>query len=103
MVGIDLDEPSISYGRDLLRRNSLAPDALRVADLGLSTLSTIRDRLRPGGRLLVTVPNGYGWFELEARLWFWAGIARLFHRRWPNPDHLSRVLARGSWLVSYGG
>jgi SAM-dependent methyltransferase len=120
VVGIDLDEPSIRYGRDLLRRNGLNPGALRVAELDQldesfdvvlasevlehltdheleSTLSTIRARLRPGGRLLVTVPNGYGWFELEAALWFRTGFDRLFNRRWPNRliCRIQSLLARG--------
>lgn len=120
VVGIDLDEPSIRYGRDLLRRNSLDPDALRVADLqGLderfdvvmasevlehltdaeleSALSAIKARLRPGGRLLVTVPNGYGWFEFEAKLWFRTGVDRLFNRPLPN-----RIVCRAHSLLSRG-
>jgi hypothetical protein len=43
-------------------------------------LDLIHDRLEPGGQLLVTVPNGYGWFELEAALWFRTGIDRLMRR-----------------------
>lgn len=120
VVGIDLDEPSIRYGRNLLRRNDLDADALRVGDLGgldesfdvvlasevlehltdtelEGTLSTIQARLRPGGRLLVTVPNGYGWFEFEAKLWFGTGIDRLFNRRWPN-----RIICRMQSLLARG-
>ncbi|MDP8909945.1 MAG: class I SAM-dependent methyltransferase, partial [Chloroflexota bacterium] len=120
VVGIDLDETSIRYGRELLRRNGLDPSALRVADLGQldesfdvilaseilehlcddeleETLATVRARLRPGGRLLVTVPNGYGWFELEAKLWFATGIDRIFNRTWPN-----RVVSRANSLLARG-
>lgn len=120
VIGIDIDEPSIRYGRDLLRRNGLNTDALRVAELDeldesfdvvlasevlehltddqlASTLSAIRSRLRPGGRLLVTVPNGYGWFELEAKLWFGTPIDRWFNRPWPN-----RIISRAQSILARG-
>jgi hypothetical protein len=42
-----------------------------IQDVALDeVLAQIRTRLGPNGRLLVTVPNGYGWFELESVLWF---------------------------------
>jgi len=90
--GIDLDAASIAFGQDLLRREGRDPARLACADLATvggpfhaviasevlehlpddllhTTLETVRRRLRPGGRLLVTVPNGYGWFEAESFLW----------------------------------
>ena len=36
-------------------------------------LGEVRSRLAPGGRLLVTVPNGYGWFEMEHFFWWRLG------------------------------
>jgi SAM-dependent methyltransferase len=92
VVGIDLDEPSIAYGRRVLSDAGQPPAVLRTMDLRdadddfgaviasevlehLSdddlhdVLGLIRAKLPPGGTLLVTVPNGYGWFEFEALLW----------------------------------
>jgi SAM-dependent methyltransferase len=90
--GVDLDEASIAYGRDLLVAAGQPPDVLRAVDLRsvdgpldvviasevlehledatlAEALTVMHERLRPSGLLLVTVPNGYGWFELEALLW----------------------------------
>jgi SAM-dependent methyltransferase len=103
VVGVDLDEASIAHGREMLARARLDPQALVVSDLvdapgdfdvvvasevlehlsdddlG-SSLAAARDKLRPGGRLLVTVPNGYGEFELENLLWDRTGVDRLYRR-----------------------
>ncbi len=90
--GVDVDAASIAYGQDLLRREGLDPARLACADFATLkesfdtviasevlehlpddllhlTLGTVRRRLRPDGSLLVTVPNGYGWFEIESFLW----------------------------------
>jgi SAM-dependent methyltransferase len=120
VVGIDLDDPSIQLGRRLLAANGLPPSALRTIDLRdlhdaydaiiasevlehlehedlKAILDTIHARLRRNGLLLVTVPNGYGWFELEAALWFRTGVDRLFHRRRVNRlvSGAHHVLTRG--------
>ncbi len=91
--GVDLDAASIEYGRDLLRQaglpdNRLSTDHLRdlpgeldavivsevlehLPDSGVDeVLSAIGSKLVPGGRLFVTVPNGYGLFELDSFVWF---------------------------------
>lgn len=103
VIGVDLDAASIALGRELLEQVGLDPSALsvrRLEDLepGLDAviasevlehlddheleacLDVIKDKLAADGRLLVTVPNGYGWFELESPLWFRTGIGRFFER-----------------------
>jgi SAM-dependent methyltransferase len=90
--GLDTDAASIAFGQDLLRRAGLDPARLVCADFASlegpcgaviasevfehlpdgplhATLEAIGRRLPPGGTLLVTVPNGYGWFEAENFLW----------------------------------
>jgi SAM-dependent methyltransferase len=99
--GVDLDEPSIAYGREILAAAGQPPDALQAIDLRdvdgpldaliaseilehlddatlAEALALIHARLKPGGLLLVTAPNGYGWFELEALLWARTPLGRLF-------------------------
>jgi len=101
--GIDLDAKSIERGQELLRAEGLDPAFLACRPLSASTarpsvviasevlehlhdpelvslLGEIRSRLDPGGRLLVTVPNGYGWFEIEQFLWWKLGIGQLLFR-----------------------
>jgi 2-polyprenyl-3-methyl-5-hydroxy-6-metoxy-1,4-benzoquinol methylase len=91
--GVDLSEPSIEYGRELLGRAGLSTERLSTQDLrelsgefdGIiasevlehlpdneieKVLATVRSKLAPGGRIFVTVPNGYGLFELDSLLWF---------------------------------
>jgi SAM-dependent methyltransferase len=100
VVGLDLDAESVAYGRRLMRDAGIAEDAVQCVDIAayggpLTTviasevlehmtddvldqvLRTIRARLGPGGRMLVTIPNGYGWFELESALWFKVGLGRV--------------------------
>jgi SAM-dependent methyltransferase len=99
--GVDLDEASIARGRVILTEAGQPQDALQAIDLRdvegrldaliasevlehlsdatlAEALALIHERLRPGGLLLVTVPNGYGWFELEALLWERTVLGRLF-------------------------
>jgi SAM-dependent methyltransferase len=104
VVGIDIDCPSIEYGKALLQEAGF--DSGRLSCVSLDdlegsfdvliasevlehlddaqldeVLALTRARLVPGGRLFVTVPNGYGWFELERLLWFPTGLDWLFRRR----------------------
>jgi SAM-dependent methyltransferase len=103
VTGVDLDERSIEHGREVLREAALDMEALRAIDLRelpgpydaviaseilehldddelRDSLALIRERLVPGGRLLVTTPNGYSLFELENLLWYRTGIDRLYLR-----------------------
>jgi SAM-dependent methyltransferase len=104
VIGVDVDERSVEYGRGVLERAGLGRDALEARDLAelegdfdvviasevlehlddrtlRESLDVIHRKLRPGGRLLVTTPNGYGWFELEAFVWERLGARHLFERR----------------------
>lgn len=103
VVGVDLDEPSIEHGRSLLTEAGLDPEALQATDLRdlpgtfdaviaseilehldddelHTSLALIRDKLEPGGKLLVTTPGGYSLFELENLLWYRTGFDRLYKR-----------------------
>lgn len=90
--GLDIDAQSIEYGRTIFKENNVDPNRLHVMDLKdtkgkfdaiiasevlehLETaeinqvLKMIHDKLNPGGKLFVTVPNGFGWFEMDTFLW----------------------------------
>lgn len=99
-IGVDTDEASIEYGRALLAGEGLDPERLRsedaatlpgtfnavilsevlehIPDAGIAALlATVGELLAPGGKLLVTVPNGYGLFEVETFVWRRMGIGWL--------------------------
>jgi 2-polyprenyl-3-methyl-5-hydroxy-6-metoxy-1,4-benzoquinol methylase len=101
--GVDLDVPSIEYGRGILAQAGVDPGALTAVDLRElpgrvdaiiasevlehlndaqleETLALFHERLEDGGKLLVTVPNGWGWFEGEAFLWHRTGFHRVAER-----------------------
>jgi SAM-dependent methyltransferase len=102
VVGVDTDEESIARGKELLRQTGfddvlsahgldevsgefdvvIVSEVLEhLVDSGIEALlATARSKLRPGGFLLVTVPNGYGWFELESFLWNKLGVGRVLTR-----------------------
>jgi 2-polyprenyl-3-methyl-5-hydroxy-6-metoxy-1,4-benzoquinol methylase len=115
VVGVDLDQASIEYGRGLLAAEALNPEALQAVDaVGLpgvfdaviltevlehlsdreiaETLALVHAKLAPGGRLLVTVPNGYGWFELESYVWYRLGLERLYRRT--RTPRITRMVRR---------
>jgi SAM-dependent methyltransferase len=100
VLGIDIDHASITAGREHFARVGLDPSVLRECELDevagefdviivsevlehLSDdeldlmLAKLRAKLKPQGRLLVTVPNGYGWFEAESFLWHKTGLGFL--------------------------
>jgi len=93
VVGVDTDEKSIAYGKNLLRQNDLSDECLVCDDFAnvsfvpnkiiLSQvlehltddqvdglLKLLYSRLEKGGLVLITLPNGYGWFEMESFLWY---------------------------------
>jgi SAM-dependent methyltransferase len=121
VVGVDLDDVSIDHGREMLRRAGLDAGALLVSDLAgapgefdvviasevlehlsdddlHSSLGAARAKLRPGGRLLVTVPNGYGLFELENLLWYGTGLDSVYRRL--RGGRLARSLRRAKERVA---
>ncbi len=92
--GYDLDRASIDYGKKHIF-NDYPPECIKAMDIRQinkqydviiasevfehipndeldEIIELIRSKLKPGGRLLVTVPNGYGWFECEK--FFWTGL-----------------------------
>jgi len=100
LIGVDLDRRSVEYGRSLLEQAGLDPGVLLACDFAevpgefdaviaseilehlddadlAASLKLIRAKLRPGGRLLVTVPNGYGWYEFESFVWSKLHLDRL--------------------------
>lgn len=115
VVGVDIDKSSIIEGRRIFESEGCDPSRLihgEFADLESrpdaviasevlehmssnevrATLRLIRDRLLPGGTVLITVPNGYGWFEFESFLWFRLGIGRIVE--WLGIDRLVGRLKR---------
>lgn len=93
ILGVDIDERSIDFGQSLFEQEGFDMNILKsidiseldiVADVIIASevlehipdehiadfMDKVANRLRPGGKFLVTVPNGYGWFELESFLWF---------------------------------
>lgn len=100
VYGLDTDEKSIILGQELLNQEGFNPNRLKVMNLSELNLnpdiiiasevlehipskdlpnifSIIRNRLKPDGLLLITVPNCYGWFELESFLWYKTSFGQL--------------------------
>lgn len=103
VTGIDLDKPSVEYGRRIMLEAGMPEDAVHCMDIAdyedpvtvviasevlehmhdavlENVLTVVHAKLPPAGRLLITVPNGYGWFELESALWFKLGLGRIIQR-----------------------
>lgn len=103
VMGIDLDKESVAYGQKVFRLEGYDPNRLKAMDIAdlnvradaviaseviehipdhglVPTLQVIREKLKAGGKLLVTVPNGYGWFELESFLWYKTGLSPLLEK-----------------------
>ena len=92
VTGNDDDIPSIKYGGEVLESYSLDTSILvsdmdsivpgsydviiasevieHISDSDMKDFFDVIHRfLKPGGLFLATVPNGYGWFEIENILW----------------------------------
>jgi len=103
IIGIDSDRESIRYGQQIFRQQGFNCDMLKTIDLSEidalfdaiivsevfehlsdttvdSVLEIIKTKLKPGGKILVTVPNGYGWFEVESYIWNELFIGRCLER-----------------------
>jgi len=103
VYGIDLDKDSIVFGKEIFQQAGLDPNklvTLNIVDFEVTpniiiasevlehipnqdmvdVLSVLRTKLKPGGQLLVTVPNGYGWFEFESFVWFKLRLGYLLER-----------------------
>lgn len=97
VTGIDLDVTSIEEGKRIFESIGADQSRLRAVDFSETDihpdvsivsevlehlegdrikdlLETIRKRMPKHGRLLVTVPNGFGWFEFESFLWNRVGL-----------------------------
>ena len=101
--GFDFDKKSIDYGKNIFKSEGLSESYLSSKDITSldicgdviilseviehlkndeidTLLLNIRARLTQKGRLLITVPNGYGWFECESFFWNKMRIGRIFER-----------------------
>jgi SAM-dependent methyltransferase len=92
IIGLDTDARSVEFGRRVFVEHGLDGSVLQALALGPESpaadviiasevlehipapeldvvVGLLRSKVRPGGTLLVTVPNGYGWFEFEQFAW----------------------------------
>jgi 2-polyprenyl-3-methyl-5-hydroxy-6-metoxy-1,4-benzoquinol methylase len=99
--GIDIDEESINYGKEIFSQNELDSNRLILDDIGhirhkydviiLSEvlehipkseaedfIVKIKKLMNKNSKLLITIPNGYGWFELESLIYFKLKIWNFF-------------------------
>jgi len=99
--GFDLDEKSIKYGKSIFKNEGLNDSYLSSKDITSLNISgdviilsevlehldsneidkvlmNIRSRLTKNGRLLITIPNGFGWFEFESFFWNKMRISQIF-------------------------
>jgi SAM-dependent methyltransferase len=102
IVGFDTDERSLSFGRHVFAEfgataaRLLDEDPIEAGNFDVIIASELLEHLhspeltrvlnhfliglRPGGRLLVTAPNGYGWFEFEQAVWTRLHVRQLLER-----------------------
>lgn len=101
ILGIDTDPKSIDLGKNYLLQHGLSSEAIACKnideisnkfdvvicaevlehlndDLFIALVNKFRDKLKDNGVLLVTVPNGFGSFEIESWLWNKLKLSKLF-------------------------
>jgi 2-polyprenyl-3-methyl-5-hydroxy-6-metoxy-1,4-benzoquinol methylase len=115
VVGLDSDSASISHARELASGEAAAhfvvadleriptarrfdvvicSEVLEHLDNPEEALSRLGAVIDPPGRLLVTIPNPFGFFEIDSLLW------RALNRR---PERIQRLYALESRLVMRHG
>lgn len=104
IIGTDLDQESITHGREIFAHYGISGDQVlfdqdattveglfdvvilsevieHLTDEVLAEmLATARSKLKPEGVLLITTPNGFGWFEFEQTIWTRLRIGSLIKR-----------------------
>lgn len=113
VTGIDTDKQSIEYGKKLFLERQLSesyinnldiaalPDSYdviiasevieHISDVDMTGfIDDIKERLTEDGIFLVTVPNGYGCFEIEKFLWTRMKLGQLI--TWSRADAIIRRL-----------
>lgn len=101
--GFDFDKKSIEYGKNIFKSEGLDDSHLSSNDITALNINgdviilseviehlkdneieklllNIRSNLKEKSRLLITVPNGYGWFEFESFLWNKLRVGRILER-----------------------
>ena len=92
VIGVDLCSKSIEYGKNIFKNNNISPERLVCLDLKYveaipdviilsevlehltneqfdELLKVSFDKLSSQGLILITVPNGWGFFELDSFIW----------------------------------
>jgi glycosyltransferase involved in cell wall biosynthesis/2-polyprenyl-3-methyl-5-hydroxy-6-metoxy-1,4-benzoquinol methylase len=106
VTGVDIHQPSVEaasginqYANAVFRHTEvstlhaagerydvvIASEVLEHLANPLPFLRSLRSVLQPGGILILTTPNGYGWFEWEQYLWEECGLGERitdWHERW---------------------
>ena len=80
----------------------IASEVLEHVGDPLAFLRTLKGLLHPDGLLILTTPNGYGWFELEQYLWDDLGLGKAilaWHERWTR--FTQQLKAPIKWAIGW--